>query len=659
MRIRLPIFVVAGVLLGLLVVLATLQYRWLGQISADERERRSAALATQAKAFADDFDRELTRAYLLFQWEPAPGLESLAERVAGRYDRWQETARLPQLVRDVYVVGTDGLGDPSLQRFDPASRLLERAGWPDELAPLRALAEQKLPEPSSGGAAVTRALPPPLWDNVPALVVPMPTMQFQSQPEASEFRLNFAISYAVLALDREFVTREWFPALVDEYFGADSGEFQLAVVEAGSGQVVYQSVEHFSPPADAATDASSDLFQVRPQEFGGMASEIRRISTIVPLPGDGGIGPPGGQAFVRRAPDGRRLVSGATRIEIREGVGMSVLLPPDAAPQDRAAVTTGTGSMLATRPFGGPARWKLLVQHRFGSLEAAVDAARRRNLAISFGILGLLGVSVGLLVVSTRRAQQLARQQMAFVAAVSHELRTPLAVIRSAGDNLADGVVAGADAVRQYGELVRGEGRRLTDMVEQILELSGIHSRERAFVLRPVALRPLVEDVIAASRPLVDAAALDVQIEIPETLPPVLADERALGRVVQNLVGNAIKYGAGGGTIRVAGTARGREVQLSVADRGIGIAFSDQARIFEPFYRAAEVVAAQIQGAGLGLSLVKRIVESHGGRVEVRSAPGQGSEFTVTLPAAVAEHVVRCAEAGGEAVDAQGHGSRV
>jgi signal transduction histidine kinase len=102
-------------------------------------------------------------------------------------------------------------------------------------------------------------------------------------------------------------------------------------------------------------------------------------------------------------------------------------------------------------------------------------------------------------------------------------------------------------------------------------------------------------------------------------------------------VSNAVKYGAGGGWIGLRAEAAGAELRITVSDRGIGIPASEQPRIFEPFYRAPDALAAQIQGAGLGLSLVKRIVEAHRGRVEVRSDPGRGSDFVVTLPAAAEE----------------------
>jgi signal transduction histidine kinase len=228
---------------------------------------------------------------------------------------------------------------------------------------------------------------------------------------------------------------------------------------------------------------------------------------------------------------------------------------------------------------------------------------------------------------------------MEFVAAVSHELRTPLAVIRSAGDNLADGVVADAGQIKTYGELVRSEGRRLSEMVEQILEFAGIQSGQRRFEPRPVDVSTLLHGVLSSSAALIEGARMVVDVTMPRDLPAVAGDEPALRRVFQNLIGNAIKYGDEGRWIGISARVSAGDVLIAIADRGRGIAAAEQSRIFEPFYRAADVVAAQIQGAGLGLSLVHRIVEAHGGRVVVKSAPGEGSEFTVHLPAAGPEPV--------------------
>src|SRR4029079_4150130 len=125
----------------------------------------------------------------------------------------------------------------------------------------------------------------------------------------------------------------------------------------------------------------------------------------------------------------------------------------------------------------GPS-WRILLQHADGSLDAAVAHARLRNLYLSFGILATLMISVGLIVMNARRSERLAAQQMDFVATVSHELRTPLAVVRSAAQNLSAGVINDATQARRYGDLIEGEGRRLTEMVEQVLEYAGVNGNQ-------------------------------------------------------------------------------------------------------------------------------------------------------------------------------------
>jgi signal transduction histidine kinase len=278
----------------------------------------------------------------------------------------------------------------------------------------------------------------------------------------------------------------------------------------------------------------------------------------------------------------------------------------------------------------------LALTHRAGSLEAAVGRVRRRNLLVSSGVLALLATSMVLLTVAAQRAQRLARQQVEFVAGVSHELRTPLAVIRSAGENLADGVVDDPAQIRRYGELVKGEGERLTRMVEQVLAFAGAQSAPRAEHLVDVAA--LVEDVLQASAPLFESGGVQVEVQIEPRLPAVTGDAGALRRAIDNLVSNALKYGGSAGWIgvRVRGEPAGspREIQVIVADRGLGIDPADQARVFQPFFRAASVTAAQIHGTGLGLSLVKSIAENHGGRVTLSSTPGRGSTFTLHIPVA-------------------------
>jgi signal transduction histidine kinase len=625
-RLRPPVAVVAVALLGLIVLLAVLQYRWLGQISEAERAQRRATLAAGAQEFAQDFDREVTRAYLLFQTDApleTPDETALGSRFAARYDRWQATARFPRLVKEFYEFSQEQPDEPVLRRFDPATRQLVPVEWPEAMTNWREqlVASTWKDTTSSSSTYVIRRMPAAIWETAPAIVVPIPVIVFGEQKQ--NVRLAPTMSFSLLMIDRDYVTRELLPSLAERHFGHRGGlDFKVAVVSRTTpGTFVFQSAPSFAPALDTEADATAELFQVRTQDFLPLAAEVRRFS-----------------AFATQ--HGPAAISGTARFsvsEITQSRPLSITIQPGPGPGPGAiagaGVTTKTAEM-RTLSGASAAHWKLVVTHPSGSLEAAVSSQRRRNLAISSSVLGLLGASMGLLVLATRRAQRLAKQQMEFVAAVSHELRTPLAVIRSAADNLAEGVVHDEARIRRYGELMRTEGRRLTEMVEQILEFAGIQSGQRGFALRPVSVAPLLHDILSASSGLIEDAGLVVDFDLPADLPPVLGDEAALRRVFQNLIDNAIKYGAAGGSIRVSARASGSDVGVTVTDLGIGIDAADQSRIFEPFYRAAAVVAAQMQGAGLGLSLVQRIVAAHGGRVIVKSALGEGSAFTVQIPAA-------------------------
>jgi signal transduction histidine kinase len=274
--------------------------------------------------------------------------------------------------------------------------------------------------------------------------------------------------------------------------------------------------------------------------------------------------------------------------------------------------------------------WELIATHRAGSLNAAVAQLRTRNLGISFSILVLLGGSMALILISARREQRLARQQMEFVSAVSHELRTPLAVICSAGENLADGVVSDHAQAREYGAVVRNQGRRLTEMVEQVLDFAGMQSGRRSYNLRPTDVEEAIEHALEPFEMQIRSGGIAMERRIQVGTPLVLADRSALIRVIQNLISNALKYGQPGNWIGIHVTSTTGTVSIAVQDRGAGISPVDLPHIFEPFYRGRAVIDAQVKGSGLGLSIVKQIVEAHGGRITVDCA--SGTTFMIVLP---------------------------
>jgi signal transduction histidine kinase len=284
-------------------------------------------------------------------------------------------------------------------------------------------------------------------------------------------------------------------------------------------------------------------------------------------------------------------------------------------------------------PNGSPARqdgvWLLRATHRDGSIEAHVGHERRRDVILSLAVMALLAASLVLLVESARRARRLAAQQTAFVAGISHELRTPLAVIRSAGENLADGLVGEAGRVRRYGALIADEGRRLSHLVEQAIGFAALGSSARAAPQEVYDIARVIEEVAFQSA--------DVARRIGAPLPSLRGDPGATRQVIVSLVENAHKHAPKSPvTIQVdAIDWRGKPaVRIEVADHGEGIEPSDLPHVFEPFYRGQRAQRGSIPGSGLGLSIVKRLVVQQRGAISVRSTPGKGCTFTICLPGA-------------------------
>jgi len=277
------------------------------------------------------------------------------------------------------------------------------------------------------------------------------------------------------------------------------------------------------------------------------------------------------------------------------------------------------------------ANWTLNVQHNAGSLEQFITNTRRKNLAVSFGILTLLGASVVLIFLSAQRAKVLAQRQIDFVSAVSHEFRTPLAVIYSAGENLADGVAKEEKQTARYGDLIKGEGKKLSKMVEQILDFAGANSGKKKYDFRQTNVSEIIDNALAECQSLLDEKSFTIEKNVHENLPEISVDKTALSQAIQNLIVNAVKYSDNEKFLKISATNGNKRIKIAVEDRGIGISPKDLKHVFEPFYRAKSVVDEQIHGNGLGLNLVKQTVEAHGGEIEVKSEIGKGSKFTIVL----------------------------
>lgn len=244
---------------------------------------------------------------------------------------------------------------------------------------------------------------------------------------------------------------------------------------------------------------------------------------------------------------------------------------------------------------------------------------------------------------------ELARLQMEFVASVSHELRTPLAVLRSASDNIADGLVTKPVDLQKYGAVLQDQSWRMSRLVDEILLFASTEDPKHAYVLRPVSIDQIVSSVLSVVDPVLRQKEFSLDTQIDSHLPPVMAEMNAVCQCLQNLIINAIKYSRDQRRVVLRATAApatketAPEVWISVIDEGLGMDRSELSRIFEPFYRSPKVIAAQIHGTGLGLALAKRIAEAMGGRLTVTSELGAGSTFTLHLNIATEEEMQRSA----------------
>ncbi|MCX6032689.1 MAG: ATP-binding protein [Chloroflexi bacterium] len=226
--------------------------------------------------------------------------------------------------------------------------------------------------------------------------------------------------------------------------------------------------------------------------------------------------------------------------------------------------------------------------------------------------------------------QRLGRARRDLVANISHELRTPLANIALAAQTLRNG---GADTAihRRMLDQIEGQVQALSQLSQEMMDLAQIESGQVMLKLVPVEVEPLVRRSLTALLPLAAAKGQHVSVIVPAGLV-ALADEQQVARVIGNLAHNAIKFSPEGGIISVYAEAAGDDVRIGVTDTGPGIPLAEQARVFERFYKADR--ARSKGGTGLGLAIARHIVEGHGGRIWVESAPGQGAKFCFTLPRA-------------------------
>ena len=586
-----------------IVGLAVLQYRWNRDASEATGVRLADALQLSMVNWHLDLFRNLSEVCLTIRmtsaFSPDDDVNQFAERVA----EWRSIARYPDLVANVFVVDRTPPGDVQVFRLEPATAAFTRVEPPPALGTLADLQGALSESASHPGTPPRRQLTESFYNigaalrdwrfdaTIPALIRPLDA---ESRRPRATLRRDPADQWLIIQLDEEVLRSRILPDLAHRYFqGTDGLDYEVAVVSGSPPQrVIYSSDPGFGDQEVPDADGRMDVF------------------------GRGWDQPSGAPIAIFHRPSKNTGPTAAV------GISWFPLLRETPPSED----------------------WQLVVRHRRGGpLGAFVADMERRGLAFSFGALFLLIASLSLLVVASIRAQRFARLQMDFVTAVSHELRTPLTIIGSAADNIASGVVDSMPQLQEYGSVIGEQTNRLSGLVERVLLFAATRDGQPRYVTEAFLPSEIVDAVLASTEGLVRAAQFTIERDVPPDLPPIVGERIAVSQCIENLITNAIKYSRDERWIRIRARVvdvapEQRHVQISVSDRGIGIAAEDLPHIFEPFYRSASVRRAQIHGTGLGLALSKQVAESMGGALTVVSEPGRGSTFTLSLRCAAAGH---------------------
>jgi signal transduction histidine kinase len=391
----------------------------------------------------------------------------------------------------------------------------------------------------------------------------------------------------------------------------------------------------------ASTDAGQSVLfeQSHCALFPGSGSDHLRELVFIPLHKTGGHGQIGFAGMALRAGYVREQLLPQV---VGEWLRSSGSGPQDSTPvisvldeQGREIYASREGSkQYAVKMAFTPVfrQWKLGIGYQGTTIEALARRHFRQNLAFTGLALLLLVCGLALTLRAAARELRLAEAKATFVSNVSHELKTPLALIRLFAETLELGRVKSPEKAQEYYRLINHESRRLTQLVNNILDFARIEAGRRQYRFVEANLAEVVEEVLQSYEYQMKSAGFEVKTEIEHHLPPVLIDRDAMAQVVLNLLNNAVKYSAEVKRIEVRVGARGNDLAVEVTDCGIGIPRAEQRKVFEKFYRVSTGLVHDTKGSGLGLTIVKHIVEAHHGRVLVESAPGAGSRFTILIP---------------------------
>jgi signal transduction histidine kinase len=281
---------------------------------------------------------------------------------------------------------------------------------------------------------------------------------------------------------------------------------------------------------------------------------------------------------------------------------------------------------------GFPPWFVALFQQETDLFEAFLTSRRGIYFYMFILLAGILIFGLILTVRTVVREIELSRMKSDFVSTISHEFKSPLSSIRQLSEMLQSGRIPAEEYRQQYYDVLVEQSERLSLLIDNILDFSKIEEGRKEFDFEMVEISSLIQEIVTAIQDLVRHKDFNIQLEIEESLPSVKTDRAAISQAVTNLIDNAIKYSGDSRIILVRTFAEHPYLMIVIEDFGIGIRKEEIDKVFERFYRGGDELTRTIKGSGLGLTLVKQIVEVHNGNIDVESEPGKGSTFTIRLP---------------------------
>jgi signal transduction histidine kinase len=219
-----------------------------------------------------------------------------------------------------------------------------------------------------------------------------------------------------------------------------------------------------------------------------------------------------------------------------------------------------------------------------------------------------------------------------FVSTISHEFKSPLSSIRQLAEMLQSGRVPSEIRRQEYYDVLVEQSERLTLLVDNILDFAKIEEGRKEFNFQMMDIGLRLQEIVSIMQDQVRHKDFVIQVEIEKSLPPIKADRESITQAITNLIDNAVKYSGEAKNILVKAFAEDQYLNIAVKDFGIGIKKEEIGKVFERFYRGGDELTRTVKGSGLGLTLVKQIVEAHHGKIEVNSEVGKGSTFMIRLP---------------------------